>query len=97
MGLVTPQGWQEPATRGARRVNDTSTAGKWHAGHNSVVQTPKGRGFDTSLGYFNGTISSRTVLALMARWQGLAITGSRLTQRTAAGSSIHSCPNPDPL
>ena len=32
----------------------THQSGKWHAGHQSVFQTPKGRGFNTSLGYFNG-------------------------------------------
>lgn len=25
---------------------------KWHAGHDVVAQTPHGRGFNTSLGYF---------------------------------------------
>eukprot|EP00040_Diaphanoeca_grandis_P001071 m.17406 g.17406 ORF g.17406 m.17406 type:complete len:490 (+) comp11501_c0_seq1:50-1519(+) len=29
-------------------------AGKWHAGHDLVFQAPTGRGFNTSLGYFNG-------------------------------------------
>ena len=28
--------------------------GRWHAGHFVMEQTPKGRGFNTSLGYFNG-------------------------------------------
>lgn len=32
----------------------TGYSGKWHAGHQIVAQTPKERGFDTSLGYFNG-------------------------------------------
>jgi len=32
----------------------TGQAGKWHAGHWIVQQTPKGRGFNTSLGYFQG-------------------------------------------
>jgi arylsulfatase I/J len=32
----------------------TGYSGKWHAGHATVAQTPKGRGFDRSLGYFNG-------------------------------------------
>lgn len=32
----------------------TGYSGKWHAGHATVGQTPKGRGFDRSLGYFNG-------------------------------------------
>ena len=32
----------------------TGMAGKWHAGHFVMEQTPKGRGFNTSLGYFNG-------------------------------------------
>ncbi|KAJ8601735.1 hypothetical protein CTAYLR_006743 [Chrysophaeum taylorii] len=32
----------------------THQVGKWHAGHFSVLQTPAQRGFDTSLGYFNG-------------------------------------------
>eukprot|EP00039_Didymoeca_costata_P025840 m.14383 g.14383 ORF g.14383 m.14383 type:complete len:493 (+) comp5075_c0_seq1:1-1479(+) len=33
---------------------DTYQSGKWHAGHDIVFQTPHGRGFNTSLGYFNG-------------------------------------------
>ena len=38
----------------------TAQAGKWHAGHATVAQTPKGRGFDTSLGYFNGACDHYT-------------------------------------
>lgn len=32
----------------------THQSGKWHAGHYIMEQTPHGRGFDTSLGYFQG-------------------------------------------
>lgn len=32
----------------------TAHVGKWHAGHFSMAQTPHGRGFATSFGYFNG-------------------------------------------
>lgn len=32
----------------------TAHAGKWHGGHNSMAEIPHARGFDTSLGYFNG-------------------------------------------
>lgn len=32
----------------------TGYSGKWHAGKATVANTPKARGFDRSLGYFNG-------------------------------------------
>merc|ERR1711879_666097 len=32
----------------------TGYSGKWHAGHQITAQIPRNRGFDTSLGYFNG-------------------------------------------
>jgi len=35
-------------------------SGKWHAGHGIVAQTPHGRGFFTSLGYFNGACDHYT-------------------------------------
>lgn len=35
-------------------------AGKWHAGHATVFQAPTGRGFKTSLGYFNGACDHYT-------------------------------------
>lgn len=38
----------------------TGYSGKWHAGHQIVAQIPKSRGFDTSLGYFNGACDHYT-------------------------------------
>jgi len=32
----------------------TGHAGKWHLGHRVMAETPHGRGFDTSIGYFQG-------------------------------------------
>ena len=33
---------------------------QWHAGHATVFQAPTGRGFKTSLGYFNGACDHYT-------------------------------------
>eukprot|EP00418_Pyrodinium_bahamense_P047686 CAMPEP_0179159758 /NCGR_PEP_ID=MMETSP0796-20121207/78050_1 /TAXON_ID=73915 /ORGANISM="Pyrodinium bahamense, Strain pbaha01" /LENGTH=256 /DNA_ID=CAMNT_0020861589 /DNA_START=23 /DNA_END=790 /DNA_ORIENTATION=+ len=38
----------------------TGYSGKWHAGHQVLAQLPKNRGFDTSLGYFNGACDHYT-------------------------------------
>ena len=38
----------------------TGMSGKWHAGHDLLRQTPKGRGFDASLGYFQGACDHYT-------------------------------------